>query len=124
MPSNICKKCGKENEPDFKFCGFCGEKLSYLICIECGEEYNKDYEYCGKCGGKLVEIDYIKNHNILYFSFQKKYAAKGIETSNGFILLKGAKIREEIVESARDHIIKLRKKHASKIKNLITSFIY
>lgn len=121
MPSNICKKCGKENEPDFKFCAFCGEKLSYLLCIECGEEYNKDYDYCGKCGGKLVDIDSYKNSDILYFSFQKEYTARGIQTSNGFILFKGAKLREEIVESARDHIINLRKKHANKIKNFVTT---
>ena len=121
MPSNICKKCGKENEPDFKFCAFCGEKLSYLLCIECGYEYNKDYEYCGKCGGKLVDINSCINPEFLYFNFQNKYTARGIQTSDGFILLKGARLREEIKESAREYVINLRKQHADKIKNFVTT---
>ena len=53
--SNICKNCGKENEPNFKFCAFCGEKLPYLVCSKCGEVYNKDYMFCGECGGLLVK---------------------------------------------------------------------
>lgn len=69
----------KKNESDFKFCAFCGEKLSYLVCIECGEEYNKDYEYCGKCGGKLVDINSYMNPDILYFNFQNKYTARGFK---------------------------------------------
>ena len=142
MSANICKSCGKENEPDFKFCAFCGEKLPYLVCSKCGEFYNKDYQFCGKCGGKLVDKSVNmytqavkKNINantktnkidksdieIFNLNYKNKYTARGMETDEGFVLFKGAVIREELVQSAGKHIRILREKNKSKIKNGITT---
>ena len=123
MSSNVCKNCGKENEEDFKFCAYCGEKLSYLVCPKCGEEYNEDYNFCGKCGEKLVEnIKTIINEEVYYLNFQNGVCtAKGIKTDNGFVVLKGAKIRKNLVKSARKSLRDLRRLHKSKIKNFITT---
>ncbi|MDO5820172.1 MAG: DUF4357 domain-containing protein, partial [Methanobrevibacter sp.] len=123
MSSNVCKNCGKENEEDFKFCAYCGEKLSYLVCPKCGEEYNEDYNFCGKCGEKLVEnIKTIINEEVYYLNFQNgECTAKGIKTVEGFVVLKGAKIRKSLVKSASKSLRNLRKLHKSKIKNFITT---
>ena len=123
MSSNVCKNCGKENEEDFKFCAYCGEKLSYLVCPKCGEEYNEDYNFCGKCGEKLVEnIKTIINEEVYYLNFQNgECIAKGIKTDNGFVVFKGAKIRKSLVKSASKSLRNLRKLHKSKIKNFITT---
>lgn len=143
MASNICKKCGKENELDFKFCAFCGEKLPYLVCSKCGELYNKDYKFCGKCGGKLVnkllksnvDTKVVKNTiadiksnkidksdiEIFYLNYKNKYTARGMETDGGFVLFKGAVIREELVQSAGKHIRISREENKSKINNGITT---
>lgn len=143
MASNICKKCGKENELDFKFCAFCGEKLPYLVCSKCGELYNKDYKFCGKCGGKLmdkllksnVDTKVVKNTiadiksnkidksdiEIFNLNYKNKYTARGMETDGGFVLFKGAVIREELVQSAGNNIRTSREENRSKIKNGITT---
>lgn len=142
MSANICKSCGKENEPDFKFCAFCGEKLPYLVCSKCGEFYNKDYQFCGKCGGKLVDKSVNmdtqavkKNINantktnkidksdieIFNLNYKNKYTARGMETDDGFVLFKGAVIREELVQSAGNNIRNSREENKSKIKNGITT---
>lgn len=122
MSSNICQNCGRENEEDFKYCAFCGEKLSYLICSKCGEEYNEDYNFCGKCGEKLVEKNTktIINEEVYYLNFQNgECTAKGIKTDKGFLVLKGAKIRKSLVKSARKSLRDLRRSHKSKINNFI-----
>ena len=122
MSSNVCKNCGKENEEDFKFCAYCGEKLSYLVCPKCGKEYNEDYNFCGKCGEKLVEKNtkIILNEEVYYLNFQNgECTAKGIKTNNGFVVLKGAKIRKSLVKSASKSLRDLRRLHKSKIKDFI-----
>ena len=148
MSANICKRCGKVNEADFKFCAFCGEKLPYLVCSECGELYNKNYKFCGKCGGKLVKKDNatkaVKNDSgtkvvnysdaktktnkinksdieIFHLNYSNNCSARGMETDDGFVLFKGAVIREELFQSAGNNIRNSREINKSKIKNGITT---
>ena len=122
MSPNICINCGKENEPDFKFCAFCGQKLPYLTCIKCGEKYNKDYKFCGKCGGKLVEKNVQSiSGEVYYLDLYDECTAMGVNTDNGFVVLKGARIRKNLVKSAGKGVIESRKQNKSKIKNYITT---
>jgi len=48
----ICPNCGKENQPENKFCDGCGTPL-YKICPVCGAKQEADDSYCGNCGAKL-----------------------------------------------------------------------
>ncbi len=48
----ICPNCGKENQPENKFCDGCGTPL-YKICPACGAKQEADDSFCGNCGAKL-----------------------------------------------------------------------
>ena len=51
----VCKKCGRENEPDAQFCIFCGEKFPQKKICDCGAKNPEDAEYCYACGRTLDE---------------------------------------------------------------------
>ena len=44
-----CKKCGKENHSDAKFCYSCGFDLSKKICPHCGAIVWHGLTYCSNC---------------------------------------------------------------------------
>lgn len=48
----VCPACGKENQPENKFCDECGALLR-KVCPACGAEQDGDDKFCGQCGAKL-----------------------------------------------------------------------
>jgi hypothetical protein len=44
-----CPKCGSQNNPDYQFCGQCGEKLQYT-CPNCGGIVDLVSRFCPNCG--------------------------------------------------------------------------
>lgn len=53
-----CKKCGKLNLSDSKFCKFCGEQITannIAYCSSCGLRIENDSLFCSKCGKKVDE---------------------------------------------------------------------
>lgn len=48
----VCPACGKENQPENKFCDKCGALLR-KVCPACGAEQDGDDKFCGQCGAKL-----------------------------------------------------------------------
>lgn len=53
---DLCTNCGKElNNPNFDFCGFCGEKIERIEkCSECGKtRENINFSFCSYCGAKF-----------------------------------------------------------------------
>jgi len=62
METKICKKCGRENYVDMKFCSECGapfsqkeDKEELIFCPECGTKNKKGESFCEECGAKLEE---------------------------------------------------------------------
>jgi len=49
----FCPSCGKQNQPDMKFCMECGAKLEAekRICV-CGAEVEPGVRFCSECGAK------------------------------------------------------------------------
>ncbi len=47
-----CPKCGKENNPQAKFCADCGEKMQTetVPCVKCGAELREGAKFCSECG--------------------------------------------------------------------------
>lgn len=55
-----CQKCGKENEPDSKFCIFCGSEIKVELksvrkCPKCGAMNPEQVQYCATCGSSLMQ---------------------------------------------------------------------
>ncbi len=48
----FCPSCGKQNQPQNKFCDGCGTRL-YKVCPHCGKKQDADDSFCGNCGAKL-----------------------------------------------------------------------
>lgn len=49
-----CRKCGKENRPNAKFCGDCGESLLVDVdCRRCGSTNPAGQNFCDNCGASL-----------------------------------------------------------------------
>jgi len=58
-PKKACIKCGKELEPTYKICPYCGseqkaevEKPQLSLCKSCGKELEPEYAICPYCGTK------------------------------------------------------------------------
>ena len=61
----VCPECGKENDPDAKFCARCGAKFEEpeevpftagpTVCPVCGKALNGDETFCPACGKKLAD---------------------------------------------------------------------
>lgn len=53
----VCPSCGKENDPDAKFCSACGSplQLKEFRCPECHTELDGDEVFCPKCGKKIKQ---------------------------------------------------------------------
>jgi class 3 adenylate cyclase/tetratricopeptide (TPR) repeat protein len=48
----VCAACGRENDPDQRFCGGCGAPLA-AVCGKCGEPNPAGFAFCGRCGAPL-----------------------------------------------------------------------
>jgi hypothetical protein len=48
----VCAACGRENDPDQRFCGSCGAPLA-AVCGACGESNPAGFAFCGRCGAPL-----------------------------------------------------------------------
>uniref|UniRef100_A0ACB8EBH4 Uncharacterized protein n=1 Tax=Sphaerodactylus townsendi TaxID=933632 RepID=A0ACB8EBH4_9SAUR len=55
-----CSKCGRVNDHDAQFCGWCGLKVSsppfYLTCFKCGASNRTGARFCGTCGVHLEPL--------------------------------------------------------------------
>lgn len=50
----VCSKCGKENQDNHKYCGYCGTILNGKVtCNHCQNEIPADCIYCPHCGRKV-----------------------------------------------------------------------
>lgn len=78
----ICPKCGRENDPENKFCVYCGADLvvnnfagssmtansdkikrtidGQIICPKCGNPNDPDMNYCSVCGSNLKQNDIVE----------------------------------------------------------------
>ncbi|MDQ3633622.1 MAG: SPFH domain-containing protein [Acidobacteriota bacterium] len=47
-----CPKCGKQNNPETKFCADCGEKMQTetVPCVKCGAKLREGAKFCSECG--------------------------------------------------------------------------
>jgi RNA polymerase subunit RPABC4/transcription elongation factor Spt4 len=48
-----CYSCQKEVDEDFKFCPYCGVKLTEMECPKCGYVNEPNSKFCQECGAKL-----------------------------------------------------------------------
>jgi len=48
-----CPNCGRENQPNQKFCGECGTRLT-STCPNCGTANQPGQKFCGECGAALT----------------------------------------------------------------------
>jgi class 3 adenylate cyclase/tetratricopeptide (TPR) repeat protein len=48
-----CPRCGRENDPDARFCGACGAAL-LATCRACGAANASDASFCATCGSALT----------------------------------------------------------------------
>lgn len=54
----ICRVCGKENEPTFRYCVNCGAELELkkqpdrTKCVACGASMRPNAAFCGTCGAR------------------------------------------------------------------------
>lgn len=49
-----CPKCGNNNTAGARFCGVCGNKITYnRFCPDCGSPLEPGTPFCGGCGKKL-----------------------------------------------------------------------
>jgi predicted amidophosphoribosyltransferase len=49
-----CNNCGNEIKKEYKFCPFCGLRLSLKIkCSYCNSENDRGAKYCHECGNEL-----------------------------------------------------------------------
>ncbi|MFN2148436.1 MAG: zinc ribbon domain-containing protein, partial [Anaerolineales bacterium] len=48
----ICQECGKENDPDARFCVQCSHPL-LLTCPSCSTQNAHDARFCKVCGAAL-----------------------------------------------------------------------
>jgi len=61
-----CTFCGKENRPEYKFCGMCGVRLERrhaerraeqsgdrVKCASCGHQSDPGLKFCGMCGTRI-----------------------------------------------------------------------
>ena len=57
----FCKNCGKELEPDSRFCPSCGTPIvkpkivEVIKCRNCGAKIKEDAQFCPKCGTSVIE---------------------------------------------------------------------
>src|SRR5918996_593122 len=51
--SVACPRCGRENEPEDRFCGACGAQLE-LTCPSCGASNPAGSSFCSACGTPLT----------------------------------------------------------------------
>ncbi len=51
-PTVACPGCGKQNNPQAKFCADCGGKMEVakVPCIKCGAELREGAKFCSECG--------------------------------------------------------------------------
>ncbi|MGH3133824.1 MAG: zinc-ribbon domain-containing protein, partial [Gaiellaceae bacterium] len=49
-----CPRCGRENDPEDRFCGACGTALA-LACPSCGASNPSASSFCSTCGNALTE---------------------------------------------------------------------
>jgi len=49
-----CPKCNFLNDASFKFCAYCGEKLT-STCPHCGVAISSTFRFCPNCGGALYK---------------------------------------------------------------------
>jgi adenylate cyclase len=54
-----CSACGRENQPDKRFCVECGAQLE-AACPSCGSRCQPAEKFCGACGATLVESRKLK----------------------------------------------------------------
>ena len=52
--SVACPRCGRENEPEDRFCGACGAQLE-LTCASCGAPNPSGSSFCRSCGSSLAK---------------------------------------------------------------------
>lgn len=47
-----CPSCGKQNNPEVKFCADCGEKMQTetVPCVKCGAKLREGAKFCSECG--------------------------------------------------------------------------
>ncbi len=47
-----CPNCGKQNNPEAKFCADCGGKMEVakVPCVKCGAELREGAKFCSECG--------------------------------------------------------------------------
>ncbi|HEV7699936.1 MAG TPA: SPFH domain-containing protein [Pyrinomonadaceae bacterium] len=47
-----CPSCGKQNNPNAKFCADCGEKMevAQVPCVKCGANLREGAKFCSECG--------------------------------------------------------------------------
>ncbi len=47
-----CPSCGKQNNPEAKFCADCGEKMQTetVPCVKCGAKLREGAKFCSECG--------------------------------------------------------------------------
>lgn len=47
-----CPNCGKQNQPQAKFCADCGGKMetSKVPCVKCGAQLREGAKFCSECG--------------------------------------------------------------------------
>lgn len=50
--SAFCQYCGREIQPDFAVCPFCGKSLKNS-CPKCGKEVKSEFLACPYCGTRL-----------------------------------------------------------------------
>ena len=48
----VCRGCQKENPPQRRFCGGCGESL-WEKCPQCSAEHSANERFCGSCGTEV-----------------------------------------------------------------------
>ncbi|MGI8544916.1 MAG: SPFH domain-containing protein [Aridibacter sp.] len=50
--SVACPNCGKQNNPEAKFCADCGEKMQTetVPCVKCGAKLREGAKFCSECG--------------------------------------------------------------------------
>ena len=69
-----CIECGRENDEDVRFCGFCGKKIQEVLetpeivnvpkqskCMTCGNGNPEDAQFCEFCGTKIHENSVMPN---------------------------------------------------------------
>jgi len=52
--TQVCRRCGRENPTNYRYCGHCAGVLN-STCAECGHANDPMNRYCGRCGTSLTE---------------------------------------------------------------------